>query len=92
MAKLRKRLRQSGKGKTKKDSPLWQWVLVVVLAFGLYYLLDIYLDFREKDQSPPSVGAQSEPNFEKENSPEIEWSLERAEAFLPKNADPKTVF
>lgn len=92
MAKVKRKSRRASPKKGRKDSPFWQWLLVVLVALGLYYILDFYLDSRQNQPSTgvPSSQSQdsSEPREQETQNQNTEWTLERAEAFLPEGADP----
>lgn len=93
---MAKRRRRKTKG---KDSPWWQWLLVAVIAFGLYQALNHFLP---RDQAPTSDKTQSSSSKDKssleqekkETPPEAEtkqFSFEEAQKLLPKSAYPDNV-
>lgn len=85
--------------KKKKDSPLWQWVLVALVAFGLYQVLNHFLPkMTGKETEKPAPAAQkstlpkSRPETEEiSGAPVKKWNLEEAQKYLPKSAYPDNV-
>jgi hypothetical protein len=76
----------------KQDSPLWQWLLVAAVAFGLYKGVDYYLNRKE---APPSAVARKsvtpKPNPTPETQaagPITEWTFQASGKFLPEGAYP----
>jgi hypothetical protein len=96
MAKRRRSSASRGKGK-KKDSPLWQWVLVALAAFLLYKGLDYFLapGMMSSDKRRVIVKAGKktpEPSPTAKPQPETglikKWSFEAAAPHLPEGAYP----
>jgi hypothetical protein len=75
-----------------QDSPLWQWLLVAAVAFGLYKGIDFYLNRREA--VPPKVlkgpiAQKTVPAPETQKAvPITEWTFQSAGKFLPEGAYP----
>lgn len=72
----------------RQDSPLWQWLLVAALAFGLYKGIDYYL-YRREAPAPPPPQSLTPPKTEtpgQKTEPIQDWNLESAGQFLPSDA------
>ena len=91
--------RKRSSGRKKKDSPLWQWILVALVAFGLYQVLNHYLPKmgEEKPRKPVSAAKRlptkkiQTPAEESPAEPVKKWTLEEAQKYLPKSAYPDNI-
>jgi hypothetical protein len=77
----------------KQDSPLWQWLLVAAVAFGLYKGIDYYLNLQPAHpptavKSPAPAKAIPTPAPETQATPITAWTFESAKKFLPEQAYP----
>jgi len=91
----KKRSRGKTRKKSKKDSPLWQWILVALLAFALYKGLDHFLgpDWQDPGSKKPRLssakktqGTPSQKSPEPTAGPVKEWNFKAASRFLPTEA------
>lgn len=75
-----------------QDSPLWQWLLVAAVAFGLYRGIDFYLNRKEAAPSKALSGPVAQkvvpPSETQEAVPITEWTFQSARKFLPEGAYP----
>lgn len=86
---MAKRRRKSSR--KNKDSPLWQWILVALVAFGLYKGVDYYLQRRvapPKPSTPATSKQKKVPELSQKPGPIPEWTFESVEKFLPEQAFP----
>jgi hypothetical protein len=78
------------KRRKNQDSPLWQWILVAVVAFGLYKGVDFYLNRKEAaPEKSHKTAVTPKPSAEAPGTgPVAEWNFQTAEKFLPQGAYP----
>jgi len=85
--------------KKRKDSPWWQWLLIALIAFGLYKVLDHYLP-EDRAPAPPQKKSVAQPENKTDSQKALEtsaagpikkFSFEEAQKLLPKEAYPDNV-